>query len=159
TAQSTNVTSCQISFTDNQMYLSLSKQFQASRQSGKTAVYFNFKVALSNGSVVPLSVSGPDTFVPYLWAWASTPGKNLLRLPLDYNILSLGVLGINTDYIGITVDESTADCFMNSSYNDTINVIAQYLSVNLTGNGTMSQINSDGPVVCRSAYAFSHSIF
>lgn len=126
--------------------------------SGKRAVYISFKVLNSTGPAYPFPLKGNDTFAPDQWVWASSKGKNLLRMPLDYIILSLGILSLGTVNQDILLDPSTENCLASAEYSDVVHVLAKYLA-NVTGNGTTIEIDSPDPVICRSAYAFTHAIF
>ena len=119
-------------------------------KNSKRAVYISFKVANYTGSPHPFLRRGNDTFAPDQWVWASSKGKNLLRMPLDYIILSLGILSMGTDTQEIMLDPETENCLMSYEYSDVVHVLAKYLA-NVTGNGTTIAIDSPEPVICRSA--------
>lgn len=121
-------------------------------------VYFKINAGTWN-NVTPASISGPDTFAPDLWVWATSKGKNLLRMPLDYSIMSLGLLTINTYSIDIVLDSVSAECLSAVPYEYASHVIAKFIAENVTENGTTVGLALEGPVVCRSAFAFDHRIY
>ena len=156
TGETTADPECQVILANDVLDEDLRKAFQ--RNSGKRAVYISFKVANSTGPTHPFPLKGNDTFASDQWVWATSKGKNLLRMPLDYIILSLGTLSMGTAKQDIILDQSTEDCLASAEYSDVAHVLAKYLA-NVTENGTTVDIDSPDPMICRSAYAFSHFIF
>jgi len=151
---------CDLTLANGKSAAALTTEFQNAVQTGKIVVYFNLVVSYPNVSrPVPFSVSNSDTFSPSLWLWATNSGKKLLRMPLDYSIMSLGLLTINTYEMNIPLDGSTQDCFASKNYTDVAHVIAKFIAENITANGTSVGVSQDVPVVCRSAFAFFHHIF
>jgi len=125
----------------------------------KVVVYFRIRVVDDQtGNITSFEAGNKfDTFEPDLWLWATSKGKNLLRVPLDFKVLSFGLLGINLAYLNIDVEKTSADCLVASPSDEVINTIASFLANNVTGNG--SALTTDGPIICRSAFAFSHNLF
>jgi hypothetical protein len=119
-------------------------------------VYFRF-VVRNASTTWPLNVTGADTFAADSWSWATSKGKNLLRMPLDFRVLSLGLLTIHAAQMDIAVAVESAECLRRVDYALAVDVLARFLADNVTGNGSM--LTPDGPVVCRSAFAFSHRLF
>jgi hypothetical protein len=131
----------------------------SSRVLRQVIVYFRLSVVDDqSGNVTSFEAgSAPDTFEPDLWIWAASKGNNLVRVPLDFGILSFGLLTIKSAQMTINVERKSADCLAAMHYNKTINILATFLANNVTVNGSAS--TADGPIVCRSAYAFNHSIY
>lgn len=151
---------CPVILANNQTYAAVKTLFKGVSGNGRRAVYITLKVG-DYGRERLFDLSGNDTFAPDQWVWATPKGKNLLRMPLDYVILSLGILTMGTANFNISLHESTVDCLKsrNVPYERTVHVVTKFLAENVTGNGTTVEKDSDFPVICRSAYAFTHAIF
>lgn len=144
---------------NNQSYRLLRQTFQGFATSLKMVVYFNFKTQNRTGGISPISASGPDSFASDAWVWATSKGKNLLRMPLDYSIMSLGLLTINTYQMDIILHPASGECLSAVDYRYASHLLAQFIAENITENGTTVGLAREGPVVCRSAFAFGHGIF
>lgn len=149
---------CSVLLANNQSYGFLRQTFQSFATNLKMVVYFYVNTRKGN-DVSSISISGPDTFAPDVWVWATNKGKNLLRMPLDYSIMSLGLLTISTYSINVTLDGGSADCLSAVPYDQAVHLIAKFIAENITENGTTVGLALEGPVVCRSTFAFSHRIF
>ena len=122
-------------------------------------VYFRLKYTDSNGSVNTFDIQMADTFEPDLWVWAAGKGKNLLRLPIDHKILSLGLLAIQTANIEINFDSSTYECLESLPASLAIHSIGKYITENITANESSINIDTQGPIICRSVFAFEHNLY
>lgn len=150
---------CRLVLANNQSYLSLRQTFQSFATSLKLVVYFNIKTQNRTGGINPITATGPDSFASDVWVWATSKGKNLLRMPLDYNIMSLGLLTIDTYQIDVVLHSRSGECLSAVDYRYASHLLAQFIAENITENGTTVGLTKAGPVVCRRAFAFNHRIF
>ncbi|ESO00556.1 hypothetical protein HELRODRAFT_192523 [Helobdella robusta] len=157
-----NITSykCPITFADNVTGDILRQQFKMNTSGGIVyMVYFKLRYQNFDGNTAVFNISGPDTFAPDLWAWVAGKGKNLLRLPLDHKILSLGLLTIQSADMEVKFSYETYSCFKSIPYASTKHIIGKFISENVTSNGTSINADTEGPVICRSVYAFYHVFY
>ena len=111
--------------------------------------------SLHNGSSAS-SISSGSSVAPWRWAWARSDAAFMLRMPIDYQIMSLGVLAMSTRYINVYFDDVPRGC-MSSGTADAAQIeheIARILIQNVTmGTGYSSNgFAQDGGGVCRYAY-------
>ena len=105
-----------------------------------------------------LSFKGNDTFDPSLWVWATNEGKYLLRLPIDYTMLSIGLLSVHEASMDVTFTESEEDCLQQLSEPEMWNTLSSFL-VQSVLSLNLSEISSGNQLICRSAYTFHHFLY
>ena len=160
-ANATTEQKCDMVLANNQSLNDLNDDFTQLVQSGTVVVYFNLFIWNDTTSLNQSFdvASGKDTFAPNVWVWASGKGKDLLRMPIDYSILSLGLLTLNTAQMDIVFNQTLVDCLLSRSTNHAADAIARFITEDIASNETVAIPNNVGPVVCRSAFAFRHRIF
>ena len=162
TNQTENATSvsCTIVLANNITTSLLRHYFKSNTSSGTVyMVYFRLKYTNKDGSVNTFGIQMEDTFEPDLWVWAAGKGKNLLRLPIDYRILSLGLLTIQAANVEINFDSSTYECLESLPTSLAIHSIGKYITENVTANESSINIDTQGPIICRSVFAFEHNLY
>lgn len=119
--------------------------------------FVKFHLSLKNvSSTVPLSIKQNDTFDPSLWIWATQVGKYMLRLPLDAELLSFGLLSFHEADMDITVTESSEGCLSQQPADTLWNTIGLLLmeSVVFLNSSALGD-----ELVCRSTYTFQHYFY
>ena len=71
-----------------------------------------------------------DTFLSWRWVWASSEGAFILRLPLDYPMMSLGVLAATAEEMDVLLYSDPPGCEIDTQ--DLNQQIAQILIENVT---------------------------
>jgi hypothetical protein len=82
----------------------------------------------SPGLVAPFRARGSDTFAPWLWVWARKNGKYILRVPMDYHVLSAGILSLYMDDMDLPLVEEPAGCTEEVAYEDVQNMVARLIN-------------------------------
>lgn len=153
-----NTTSCRMTLANNRTTKSFSHLFEEEAETNYR-IFFRLRQMTSERVTTPLELDGDNTFAPDLWVWASGEGRSLLRLPLDHQILSLGLLTLKTTTIEVLFDVETSVCLKELPYSLAVHHVGKFLYENITGNGLIGRKGVGDPIVCRSVFAFEHLFY
>ena len=112
-------------------------------EKGVRMVYLNLEIG--NDSYHPLE--SKDMFFPERWVWADSTKEPMLRLPYDFDILSMGLLNYQVRSMGVRLEDHPSGCLasLNSSCQNL--AIGGALLNNVT-RGSSSELSQETEVVC-----------
>ncbi|XP_074649290.1 uncharacterized protein LOC141904577 [Tubulanus polymorphus] len=104
-------------------------------------------------SGVELNVSSSEndtTFNPYWWMWVSAKGTFILDMPIDYDILSVGLLTLKVEDIDFKLESKPKGCLQKLNHKCRYALIHKVLDYALEIG--KSPTGSFGDYICRTAY-------
>ena len=109
-------------------------------------VYFDFRYVGDNGELEAFSRSIPDSVAPEVMMCAKGTGRNLLRLPLDATVLSMGVLGIRSMHMEVGVRNTVKECLneTNHSFKEYMHDLMSFLVAEVTWDSNITISKKDG---------------